>query len=313
MKVTFWGVRGSLPTPLSPDQVRSKIAAVVQRIRPSDLQSAEARELFLAGLPPYLFGTAGGNTTCLEVRTDDNRIIILDGGTGLRDLGVSIEKRRDPVREFPIFFTHFHWDHLQGIPFFGPAWVKGNRLVFASPFPSVERTIRDQMKPPYFPVTMDAMQAELRFIYLRGESVRIGAAEIRWKRMNHPGGSFAYKITENGKSVIFATDSEVTDREFQQREENRAFFESADILILDSQYTLEESFTKFDFGHTAYTMAVNLAMEWKVKTLVLFHHEPRYDDRKLAGIARSAQWHREQLGTGGLDIRSAQEGMELIL
>jgi phosphoribosyl 1,2-cyclic phosphodiesterase len=313
MKVTFWGVRGSLPTPLSPDQVRSKIAAVVQRIRPSDLQSAEARELFLAGLPPYLFGTAGGNTTCLEVRTDDNRIIILDGGTGLRDLGVSIEKRRDPVREFPIFFTHFHWDHLQGIPFFGPAWVKGNRLVFASPFPSVERTIRDQMKPPYLPVTMDAMQAELRFIYLRGESVRIGAAEIRWKRMNHPGGSFAYKITENGKSVIFATDSEVTDREFQQREENRAFFESADILILDSQYTLEESFTKFDFGHTAYTMAVNLAMEWKVKTLVLFHHEPRYDDRKLAGIARSAQWHREQLGTGGLDIRSAQEGMELIL
>lgn len=313
MKVTFWGVRGSLPTPLSPDQVRSKIAAVVQRIRPSDLQSAEARELFLAGLPPYLFGTAGGNTTCLEVRTDDNRIIILDGGTGLRDLGVSLEKRRDPSHEFPIFLTHFHWDHLQGIPFFGPAWVKGNRLVFASPFPSVERTIRDQMKPPYFPVTMDAMQAELRFIYLQGESVRIGAAEIRWKRMNHPGGSFAYKIMENGKSVIFATDSEVTDREFQQREENRAFFESADILILDSQYTLEESFTKFDFGHTAYTMAVNLAMEWKVKTLVLFHHEPRYDDRKLAGIARSAQWHREQLGTGGLDIRSAQEGMELIL
>jgi len=311
MKVKFWGVRGSLPTPLSPDQVRSKIAAVVQRMRPSDLESVRSRELFLAGLPPYLFGTVGGNTPCLEVRTDDNRLVIFDAGTGLRDLGVSLEKRRDPASEFPIFFSHFHWDHLQGIPFFGPAWVKGNRLVFASPFPSVERTLRDQMRPPYFPVTMDAMQAELRFVYLQGESARIGNAEIRWKRMNHPGGSFAYKITENGKSLIYATDSEVTDREFQQREENRTFFESADILIIDSQYTLEESFSKFDYGHTSYTMAVNLAVEWKVKTLVLFHHEPRYDDRKIFGIARSAHWHREQLGTGTLQVRTAQEGLEL--
>jgi phosphoribosyl 1,2-cyclic phosphodiesterase len=313
MKVTFWGVRGSLPTPLSPEQVRGKIAAVVQRIRASDLESARSREQFLGSLPPYLFGTLGGNTTCLEVRTDDNRLIILDGGSGLRDLGVSMEKRRDPTRDFLLLFTHFHWDHLQGIPFFGPAWVKGNRLTFASPYPSVERTIRDQMKPPYFPVTMDAMQAELRFSYLQGESIRVGDAEIRWKRMNHPGGSFAYKISQNGKSVIFATDAEVTDREFQQREENRAFFESADLLILDSQYTLEESFTKFDYGHTAYTMAVNLAVEWKVKNLVLFHHEPRYDDRKVFGIARSAQWHRDQLATGVLNIQTAQEGMVFAL
>ncbi len=313
MKVTFWGVRGSLPTPLSADQVRSKIAAVVQRARPADLESSRSRELFLARLPPSLFGTVGGNTTCLEVRTDDGNLIILDGGTGLRDLGVSLEKKRDPTREFSLFFTHFHWDHLQGIPFFGPAWVKGNLLIFASPFPSTERTIREQMKPPYFPVTMDAMPATLRFVYLRGESMRIGGAEVRWKRMNHPGGSFAYKVTQNNKSVIFATDSEVTDREFQQREENKAFFEAADVLILDSQYTLEESFTKFDYGHTSYTMAVNLAVEWKVKTLVLFHHEPRYDDRKLFTIERSAQWHGEQLGSGGLEILTAQEGLEMDL
>jgi phosphoribosyl 1,2-cyclic phosphodiesterase len=313
MKVVFWGVRGSLPTPLSPDQVRGKIAAVVQRIRPEDLENERTREIFLAGLPPYLFGTTGGNTTCIEVRTDDGRLIIFDGGTGLRDLGVSMEKQQDPTREFTMFFTHFHWDHLQGIPFFGPAWVKGNRLIFAAPYPSIERTLRDQMKPPYFPVTMDAMQAEMSFVYLTGESIRVGEAEIRWKRMNHPGGSFAYRISSRGKSLVFATDAEVTDREFQQREENRAFFESADLLVLDSQYTLEESFSKFDFGHTAYTMAVNLAVEWKVKTLVLYHHEPRYDDRKIFGIARSAQWHGEQLGGASLHIRTAQEGMEITI
>jgi phosphoribosyl 1,2-cyclic phosphodiesterase len=313
MKVRFWGVRGSIPAPLTPEQVRSRIASVIQRVRPSDLESARTRELFLASLPPSLFGTVGGNTTCLEVRTDEDGLIILDAGTGLRELGVSLEKSRDPTRDFPLLFTHFHWDHLQGIPFFGPAWVKGNRITFASPMPSLERVLRDQMRPPYFPVTMDAMGAELAFRRLEGESVRIGNAIVRWKRMNHPGGSYAYRIAENGKSVIFATDSEVTDREFQSREENRAFFERADLLILDSQYTLEESFSKFDYGHTAYTMAVNLAVEWKVKTLVLFHHEPRSDDRKIHGMARRARFHLGQLDAGPLSILTAQEGMEIAI
>ncbi|MCX7040218.1 MAG: MBL fold metallo-hydrolase [Spirochaetes bacterium] len=313
MKVRFWGVRGSIPAPLTPEQVRSRIASVIQRVRPSDLESARTRELFLASLPPSLFGTVGGNTTCLEVRTDEDGLIILDAGTGLRELGVSLEKSRDPTRDFPLLFTHFHWDHLQGIPFFGPAWVKGNRITFASPMPSLERVLRDQMRPPYFPVTMDAMGAELAFRRLEGESVRIGNAIVRWKRMNHPGGSYAYRIAENGKSVIFATDSEVTDREFQSREENRAFFERADLLILDSQYTLEESFSKFDYGHTAYTMAVNLAVEWKVKTLVLFHHEPRSDDRKIHGMARRARFHLGQLDAEPMSILTAQEGMEIAI
>ncbi len=313
MKVRFWGVRGSIPAPLTPEQVRSRIASVIQRVRPLDLENARTRELFLASLPPSLFGTIGGNTTCLEVRTGEDKLIILDAGTGLRELGVSLEKSRDPTRDFTLLFTHFHWDHLQGIPFFGPAWVKGNRITFASPMPSLERVLRDQMKAPYFPVTMDAMGAELAFRRLEGEGVRIGDAVVRWKRMNHPGGSYAYRISDNGKSVIFATDSEVTDREFQSREENRAFFEHADLLILDSQYTLEESFSKFDFGHTAYTMAVNLAVEWKVKTLVLFHHEPRSDDRKIYGMARRARFHFGQLDAGPLSILTAQEGMEIEL
>ena len=288
MKVRFWGVRGSIPAPLTPEQVRSRIASVIARVRPSDLESARTRDLFLAGLPASLFGTVGGNTTCLEVRTD-------------------------PVRDFLLLLTHFHWDHLQGIPFFRPGWVKGNRITFASPMPSLERVLRDQMKPPYFPVTMDAMGAELAFRRLEGDAVRLGSAVIQWKRMNHPGGSYAYRIAENGKVVIFATDSEVTDREFQGREENRAFFERADLLILDSQYTLEESFSKFDYGHTAYTMAVNLAVEWKVKSLVLFHHEPRSDDRKIHGMARRARFHLGQFDAGPLSILTAQEGMEIAI
>lgn len=311
MKVKFWGVRGSIPTPLGPDQMRSKIASVVERARPEDLASARSREKFLSSLPPHIFGTVGGNTTCLEVRASSGKIIVFDCGSGLRELGLSLEKRREQIHEFPIFFTHFHWDHLQGIPFFTPAWIPGNRIIFMSPVEGVEKILREQMRPPYFPVTMDAMRASLSFRRLEGESVSVGGTEVYWKAMNHPGTSYAYKVVEDGKSVIFATDSEVTDEEFQQREENRKFFGSADLLILDSQYTLEESFTKFDFGHTSYTMAVNLAVEWQVKNLVLFHHEPRYDDRKIHAMLRKAHWHLEQLGAPGLSIRTAQEGMEL--
>jgi ribonuclease BN (tRNA processing enzyme) len=169
------------------------------------------------------------------------------------------------------------------------------------------------MHPPYFPVTMDAMQADLRFVCLEGESVRVGGAEIRWKRMNHPGGSYAYRVAQAGRTVVFATDAEVTDREFQQREENFAFFEGADLLILDSQYTLEDAFSRFDFGHTSSTMAVNLAAEWRVKRLALFHHEPRYEDRRLESIARGARWHAEDLGASSLEVVCAREGLEIEL
>ncbi len=311
MNVKFWGVRGSIPAPLSPEQVRSRIAAVLQRARPEDLANAESRERFLGTLPPHLFGTVGGNTTCLEVMLSDGRSIVFDGGTGLRELGVALERRGPQRGGIPVFFTHFHWDHLQGIPFFAPAWVKGNRILFASPAEGLEGILRGQMRPPYFPVTMDAMQAELRFIRLRGTSTRVGDAVVSWMPMNHPGGSFAYKVVEGGRSVVFATDSEVTDREFQSRSENRDFFGETDLLILDSQYTLEESFTKFDFGHTAFTMAVNLAVEWQVRSLVLFHHEPRYDDRKVYGMLRRAQWHHQQLGAAPLTVYTAQEGLEI--
>lgn len=312
MTTKFWGVRGSLPTPITPEQVRSKIAAVVQRIGPADLQDQESREAFLARLPAYLFGTVGGNTTCVEVRGSDGALIVLDAGSGIRELGVSLMRRKDPVREIHVFFTHFHWDHIMGLPFFDPAYIKDFTVHFYGPEPHMEETLRDQMRPPYFPVGMDVMQADLRFHRLEGEAVRIGNMEVRWQKMNHPGGCHAYKVCENGRTMIFATDSEVT--ELQQALEAKDFFQAADLLILDSQYTLEESFSKFDWGHTAYTMSVNLAVEWQIRRLVLFHHEPRYDDRKLFSILRKAQWHRDQLEAGFVtEILTAREGMEIAL
>ncbi len=118
MKIRLWGVRGSIPTPLSSNQIQRKISAVVQRIQEDDLKSPEKRESFLSSLPDSIFGTVGGNTTCVESRLDDDTMIIFDAGSGLTKLGNDLFHRNKHIREYNIFFTHFHWDHIQGLPFF---------------------------------------------------------------------------------------------------------------------------------------------------------------------------------------------------
>jgi len=312
MKVKFWGVRGSIPTPLTQDQLRSRIAAAVARIRPADLESAEAREAFLAKLPPYIFGSVGGNTTCLSIHAEGTPLVIIDAGSGIRELAAMVTKQKKNTREFHIFFTHFHWDHLQGLPFFSPVgYKKDNTLYFYSPKENLEEIVRGQMVPPYFPVDMDAMAAKKRFIRLKSPATRLGKLEIRWKSMRHPGGCIAYKMSHNGRSMIFATDTELSPEDFKRTPENSRFFENADLLILDSQYTLGEAIEKYDWGHTSYSMAVDFAAEWNINTLALFHHEPLYNDRKIYGMLNSAEWYRARLGKKQFRVILAVEGMEL--
>jgi len=312
MKVKFWGVRGSIPTPLTQNQIRSRIAAAVSRIRPADLQSSETREAFLAKLPPYIFGTVGGNTTCLSIHAESAPLLIIDAGSGIRELAAWVSRQPESIRDFHIFFTHFHWDHLQGLPFFSPAgYAKGNTLHFYSPREDLEQIIRGQMVPPYFPVDLDAMAAGKRYVRLNGQPVRLGQMRIRWKHMRHPGGSLAYKMTHGGRSMIFSTDTELSPEDFKRTPENRLFFEDTDLLILDSQYTLGEAIEKYDWGHTSYSMAVDFAAEWNIQTLVLFHHEPLYNDRKIFGMLNSAEWYRARLGKKHFRVILAVEGMEL--
>jgi ribonuclease BN (tRNA processing enzyme) len=126
--------------------------------------------------------------------------------------------------------------------------------------------------------------------------------------MKHPGGCVAYRISEGGRSLIFATDSELSTDDFRRSSENSAFFQDADVLILDSQYTLGEAIEKYDWGHTSYSMAVDFAAEWGIRTLVLFHHEPQYDDRKIQHH-QLAKWLRQ--AAPGLQVRLAVEGLEV--
>ncbi|MCK4540834.1 MAG: MBL fold metallo-hydrolase [Spirochaetales bacterium] len=313
MRIKFWGVRGSIPTPLTPTQLQSKIAAIIQRVQASDLLSPESREEFLAELPSYLLDTIGGNTTCLEVRLSDDTLIILDAGSGIRELGMTLRHRREHIRHYHLFFTHFHYDHLQGLPFFEAAFDPGSTITFYSPVKNLPEILKNHMGPPYFPVTMDVMTANLEFRHLSGTSIPISNGKVFWRSMNHPGDCYSYKIEENGKTMIFATDSELTDKDFEKTEENSDYFHEVDCLILDSQYTLDEAIEKYDWGHTSYSLGVDFATEWGIKKLALFHHDPKYDDRKISSIGKSAQWYLHHLEQKNLEIFLAREGMEIQL
>lgn len=312
MTVRFWGVRGSVPTPLLPSQIRSRVAAVVQRIGPADIASPEAREAFLNGLPSYLMGTVGGNTTCIELRLSDDTLLIIDAGSGIAALGSYLKHRREHIRQYHLFFTHFHWDHLQGLPFFSPPIFDPRCTInFYSPVEDFESYLRGQMSAPYFPITMDAMTADLRFHVLTDLSVPIGSGRVECRRMKHPGGSYSYKVSENGRSMIFSTDTELTAEDFLKNEENLSYFQDANVLIMDSQYTLDEAVEKYEWGHSSYSLAVDFAAAWRIPTLVLFHHEPTYDDKKMFSILKSSRWYANHLEGSRVNILLAMEEMEV--
>jgi phosphoribosyl 1,2-cyclic phosphodiesterase len=131
--------------------------------------------------------------------------------------------------------------------------------------------------------------------------------------MNHPGDSYSYKITEGERCFIFATDTELSANDFQKTEENCGFFEKADCIVLDSQYTLGEAIEKYNWGHSAFSMAVDFSANWGIEHLILFHHDPSYDDRKLFNMLQSARWYTERMNIMGIKISLATEGLEIIL
>jgi phosphoribosyl 1,2-cyclic phosphodiesterase len=255
--VRFWGVRGSIPVP-----------------GPSTAQ-------------------IGGNTSCIEVRAG-SEILIFDAGTGLRGLGNLL------LRELPVvarmFFTHLHWDHIQGFPFFGPAFVKGNRfdLFGARKITStLAETLAGQMNFPNFPVSLNEMAAQMNFHDLReGEAVACGEAVISNTQLNHPGGVFAYRVDFGGHSVVLATDIEHYSCLDQKL---LALADGADVLVYDAMYTPDEysgandMLPRTGWGHSTYAEGIKIARAARVRKLVLFHHDPDHDDGTVRRIEATAR------------------------
>jgi len=314
MRIKLWGVRGSLSSPISNDEYTAKMRHILERAVDSGLKEKGKIDGFLASLPYMYRYIYGGNTTCITVTSNSGKTYIVDCGSGIRPLG-------DELMQGPcgkgagivnIMLTHYHWDHIQGLPFFKPLYIKGNVFNFYSPYKDGEAYLKGQMVSPYFPATFEGTPSVKHFHYLDPRDRKQVKFEddllVDLYPLKHPGGSFAYRFKQAGKIFIFATDAEFTGEVLETTENRTDFFDDADLLILDSQYTLDESFMKIDWGHTSYTMAVNCGVRWRVKTLVLTHHEPSYRDEKLFENYNGAIEHRNNGESDTPEIVMATEG-----
>lgn len=256
MYVKFWGVRGSIPTPASQNMGN------------------------------------GGNTSCLEVRLPGGELIIVDGGTGVRPLGAAISA--DATRkhnDLHVFLTHFHWDHIQGLPFFQPLYSKENTVTFYS-MKSPEETreiLEGQMNVPYFPVDFRFLPAQRNFVDIKGKVFRFGDTEVRSFALNHPQGCHGYSFTHLGRKLVFASDLEHGIPEFDAILLEAAA--DADVLIFDAQFTPEEYEKRHGWGHSTWLQATEVAKQTRAKKLVLFHHDPGHSDEVMQIILADARAH----------------------
>jgi phosphoribosyl 1,2-cyclic phosphodiesterase len=275
----------------------------------------------------------GGNTTCVELRAD-GEIIVLDAGSGIRPLGIALDRefQARPIK-LSLLITHAHWDHIQGFPFFKPAYDPKNEIrIFG--FDGAGATFREimmePMKSPFFPITMRELSARMDINKLNEMKFSLGKLDIHAAFVNHPGVCAGYRISTSGGSVAFLPDHEPyefflhaargkqlsPDQAKEIAAEQHAalvqFLRGSDVLILDSQYTDQEYKMHVGWGHGSISSAVALALEAEVQTLLLFHHDPSHNDNVVDTMVESA---RELAITSGghLEIAGAQQGSEILL
>jgi phosphoribosyl 1,2-cyclic phosphodiesterase len=312
MYVRFWGVRGSIAAPLTNEALTAKIEAAVKLALKAGLTDDWQVSKFIKELPWHVRQTAGGDTACIEIQAG-GKLLILDAGTGFRRLGLDLIQRYmgSPI-EAHILITHTHWDHISGIPFFTPAFVPDNSITFYSPDSGLEERLKRQQSPEYFPVPL--AQA-FKFVYLNEcEQFQIGDVTVETFPLNHPGGCYSYRIGHDDKMIIYATDSEYQILSADSLKPFAEFYQGADLLIFDAQYTMLENVEKENWGHSNVFTGIDMALEAGVKKLVFTHHEPAYGDEKLEEILNKAKAYLNvNQPEAGLQLYLASEGFSMTL
>jgi len=275
----------------------------------------------------------GGNTTCVELRAD-GEVLVLDAGSGIRPLGIALDKefQTGPIK-LSLLITHAHWDHIQGFPFFKPAYDSKNEIrIFG--FDGAGATFREimtePMKTPFFPITMRELSARMDINKLNEMQFSLGKLDIHAAFVNHPGVCAGYRIFTSSGSIAFLPDhepyefflhsargkqlspEEATEIAADQHALLVQFLRGSDILILDSQYTDQEYTSHIGWGHGSISSAVSLAIEAEVQTLMLFHHDPSHGDKIVDTMVESARELAMNSG-GHLEVAGAQEGSEIVL
>lgn len=286
--VTFWGTRGSIPTP------------------------GNSTEKY------------GGNTPCVHIQHQDTDII-LDAGTGIRNLGLELMQQERKL-DLHLLLSHTHWDHIQGLPFFGPAYSKDTNIhIYGSPQKEsfLAGILQRQMDINYFPVDMSALKATLTIEEIKDNKLEIGTTKVKCQeQICHPGGSLRYKVEVNSKKIVYATDVELdmiikpdADSKHDSTKllnEYKSFIKDADLLIADAQYTEQEYISKQNWGHSSIPVVLDIAHQQGVKQLALFHHDPQRSDAQLDKMWKEHSMNYSR-NDKPMNVFWAREGMTLAI
>jgi phosphoribosyl 1,2-cyclic phosphodiesterase len=244
----------------------------------------------------------GGNTSCVQVTLDDGTLIVLDAGSGIRALGKSLGAAHGTL-----LLTHYHWDHIQGFPFFDSVYIPGSRWRVLGPEfngAGPNEYLSDQMISPYFPATISQMSALSGFEIVPHTPFRLGSATITTTRVSHPSVTLGYRIEADDSVFVYISDNEVDVAPHEQWTDMLELASDADILVHDCQYTESEYSGKHGWGHSTPRQAVRVAREAGVRELVLFHHDPTHNDEQVEALAEEAR----RIALRGIDISIAREG-----
>lgn len=321
MQVYFWGARGSLPAPITAGSIETKILKAIKASRFRDLETDQAIIDFIRmELPFAVKASYGGNTSCIEIRGQEE-YVLCDAGTGLRDFGNhymkgASEREKNLPKVFHIFISHLHWDHIQGFPFFTPAYIPGYRIHIYGYHAELEKSFISQQNEPFFPVPLKAMRADISFHVLEPDNVyEIAGMNVTGIKQNHPGDSYGYCFSRAGLKVVYSTDSEHEENWEDGNYKFLSFFNHADLLIFDAQYGLLTSIdAKKNWGHSSNLLGVELAVRAGVKRLCLFHTEHTSDDDELDKYLEDTRKYLNiHDGSSQLAIYLAYDGLEIDL
>jgi phosphoribosyl 1,2-cyclic phosphodiesterase len=317
MLIRFWGTRGSLPSPLGTAGLRRKLVRALRGAQGRRLDTEEAVERYVTQELDFATShTFGGNTACVQLDAGSPEHVLCDLGSGARELGLAAMARHRPgvAQVFHVFLSHLHWDHIQGFPFFVPAYIAGTRIRIHGCHDALEAGLRRQHGGPSFPVDFAQLPSTIEFVRLvPGETYEIAGFRVTAKRQFHSGDSYAYRFERDGKAVVYSTDSEHKLDDPASARAFADFFRDADLVIFDAMYSLADAFSiKEDWGHSSNIVGVELCQMAGVRHLCLFHHEPAYDDDKLTAIWRESERLGELTrGERPLRITAAYDGLEL--
>ncbi len=293
LKLRFWGTRGSLPRP-TPNEEQSHIIRSLLVDFAESGGTVDAVDHFLESQSKTRVGGFGGETTCVQVESPKTSLLI-DGGSGIRSAGLSLlsgpcGKGKGEVH---IFMTHFHWDHLIGLPFFTPLYIPGNEIHFYSPESHLEKALHTLFQRPFFPVEYERLGAKISFHKIpRREAISIGDIDVTPYLLDHPDPCWGYRFESGGKAAAYCVDTECRRVTPQELGADYPLYRGADLMVIDAQYMLGEAADRINWGHAVATLGLDLALREGIERVVFTHHDPSasYEKIKVA-LEQTRSYH----------------------